>query len=138
MSALTARRLRGFSLIELLVVVAIVAILAAIAYPGYQRQTATSRRTLAATCLMQNAQALERHYAARQSYLDAPAPLVCREIAAFYQIGFATPPTATAYLLQAVPQGAQAALDARCGTLSLNQWGERGSGADEPDAVPCW
>jgi len=138
MSAVAACRAHGFSLIELLAVVAIVAILAAIAYPGYQRQTATSRRTLAAACLMQNAQALERRYAAKQSYLDAPAPLVCRDIAAFYQISFATPPTATAYVLQAVPQGAQATLDARCGTLSLNQWGERGSNGEAADALPCW
>jgi len=140
MSAVAVRRVRGFSLIELLAAVAIVTILAAIAYPGYQRQTANSRRVLAAACLLQHAQALERHYAARQSWLDAPEPAPCREVAGVYQISFAAPPGASAYVLQAIPHGAQAVLDARCGTLTLNQRGERGSSGDGADAEPmqCW
>jgi len=129
---------RGFSLMELLVVVSIMAILGTLAYPGYQRHLAGSRRVIAAACLLEHAQAMERHYAIKQGYLDAPAPLPCREVAAFYQLSFAATPTAQDYELQAVPQGAQAIHDAHCGTLSINQWGERMISAPDTEPLQCW
>jgi len=130
-------RCHGFSLLELLVVAAIVAVLAAMAYPGYQRHLAGSRRVLAGTCLLQRAQAMERYSARHHGYQDAPAPLPCREMAAHYQIAFATAPTADAYVLQAVAQGTQALHDPHCAVLSINQWGERLPEA-APGEVPCW
>jgi len=129
---------RGFSLLELLVVVAIVALLGAVAYPGYQRHLATSRRVVASACLIGHAQAMERYYAAKQGYQDAPEPVPCREVVGAYQFSFADAPTANTYLLQAVPQGAQALHDAHCGTLSINQWGERMVSAADAEPVQCW
>jgi len=127
----------GFSLLELLLVAVIVAVLGAVAYPGYQRHMAASRRVLAAACLLEHAQAMERHYAARQGYLDAPVPTPCHGLTGFYQLSFAEAPTAGTYLLQALPQGEQAIHDAHCGILSINQWGERMVSADgEPER--CW
>jgi len=135
MSRLNAR---GFSLLELLAVAAIVAILGAVAYPGYQRHLVASRRVVARACLLEHAQALERYHALKQGYLDAPAPRVCHGLGAFYQISFAAAPTAAAYTLQAVPQGAQAIHDAQCGTLSINQWGERMISVDGTPPLRCW
>jgi len=129
---------RGFSLMELLVVVSIMAILGAMAYPGYQRHLAGSRRVAAAACLLERAQAMERYYAINQGYLDAPAPLPCHTVAGFYQLSFVDAPTAQAYVLQAVPQGAQAIHDTHCGTLSLNQWGERMVSVADTEPMQCW
>jgi len=129
---------RGFSLLELLVVVVIVALLGTLAYPGYQRHLAGSRRVAAVACLLQQAQAMERYYALKQGYQEAPAPVACQEVARFYQFSFATEPTTTAYTLQAVPQGAQAIHDAHCGTLSINQWGERMISAVDAEPAQCW
>jgi len=133
---------RGFTLMELLIVAAIVALLGALAYPGYQRHLAASRRVMASACLIGQAQMMERHYAAQQSYQnagyqDAPEPVPCHEVMGFYQFAFAAAPTADSYVLQAEPQGAQALHDAGCGTLWLNQRGER-MVSTEREPERCW
>jgi len=134
----SARRAGGFSLLELLSVLVIVAVLGAVAYPGYQRHLASARRTIAAACLLEHAQAMERHYAVRQSYLEAPEPLPCQDVSRFYQIAFAAALLPDAYVLQAEPQGAQADSDAHCGTLSINQWGVRMVSVEGTDPMQCW
>lgn len=59
---------RGFTLIELMVVVAIVGILAAVAYPSYLNQVRQSRRSEAIAALAQIQQAQERWRANCPSY----------------------------------------------------------------------
>lgn len=61
----------GFTLIELMIVVAIVGILAAIAYPSYQESVAKSKRADAQGALLSLAGALERHFTETNSYCDA-------------------------------------------------------------------
>jgi len=129
---------RGFTLMELLIVAVIVAVLGVVAYPGYQRHLAAGRRVVAAACLLEHAQFMERHYAVKQSYLDAPEPLPCHGVAEFYQLSFAEIPAVTTYVLQAVPQAAQAMHDAQCGTLSINQRGERMVSIEGTLLQQCW
>ncbi|MFC5741604.1 type IV pilin protein [Dyella tabacisoli] len=61
-------RVFGFSLIELMVVVAIVAILAAIAIPAYGRYADRARRVDGQELLLRIAHAQERHYATYNTY----------------------------------------------------------------------
>lgn len=125
---------RGFTLIELMVVVAIVAILAAVAFPSYNNHVMKSRRAAAATCLMTQAQFMERYYTTNLTYVNAPNPAQCGDIAAFYSIGFVAAPTARNYTLRAVPQAAQAQRDTKCGTLTLTATGQRGAAS----TTGCW
>lgn len=64
---------RGFTLIELMIVVAIVAILAAVAWPSYQNQVRSTNRADAQGALLGLAQAMERHFTQNGDYLGAAA-----------------------------------------------------------------
>jgi len=131
-------RTRGFSLPELLTVAAIMALLAALAYPGWQQHLTTGRRVLAAACLIEQAQVMEQYYVMKRGYHDAPEPLPCAGISKFYALSFAEIPTASSYTLQAVPQGVQAERETQCGTLSINQRGERMVSVEGADLGRCW
>jgi type IV pilus assembly protein PilE len=129
----------GFTLIEVMIVVAIIGIVAAIAYPSYQQHLERTRRAGAAGCLHQMAQFMERFYSTNMSYIDgagaAPVLPACQaEINNFYVSGFNVAPTQGTYTLQMVPQGAQA--NDPCGTLTLNEVGVR---VPDPNVRPeCW
>lgn len=62
---------QGFTLIELMIVVAIVSIIAAIAYPSYQSVMVSSYRSTGQADLMALAAAMERHHSGGFSYRGA-------------------------------------------------------------------
>ncbi len=141
---------RGFTLIELMIVVAIIAIIAAIAYPSYINSVVKTKRAAAEGCLSEYANYMERYYTTNLRYDQTAAAtpvantlpaLDCASAAntgADYTYSFvANSLTQSAYTIQAVPTGAQASRDTQCGTLSINQVGARtesGSGT----VADCW
>lgn len=132
-------RQRGFTLLELMIVVAIVAILAAIAYASYADQVMRSRRAAAATCLQQAAQFMERYYTTNLTYANATAPTCDSEVLAHYSApAFVGTPAGKTYTLQIVPSGAQASRDTKCHTLSINQQGVRTKSGTATSVTDCW
>ena len=64
-------RQQGFTLIELMIVVAIIGVLAAIAYPSYQRYVIKTKRTDMMTELQNIASQIESRKLAQGSYTNA-------------------------------------------------------------------
>ncbi|WP_084154453.1 type IV pilin protein [Nitrincola lacisaponensis] len=139
------RKREGFSLIELMIVVAIVAILASIAYPSYQDSITKSRRAEAQANLLELAQFMERYYTANNRYNNAATTPPSAPVLPFdespkdgankyYDLSL-TVITANTYTLTATPKGAMAGDG--CGNLTLNHAGVKGrSGALALDQ--CW
>ncbi len=130
----------GFSLIEIMIVVAIVAIIAVIAVPSYTSYVERSRCTDAQGDLMELAQWMERRYAANFNYMDVsvdPAvvptlpdtwsPADKPESEAAFNITLVA--TATTFTLTAtpIPGRIRALPDGACGTLTLNHLGQEGN-----------
>lgn len=137
-------RSTGFTLIELMVVVAVVAILGAIAYPSYQAHINKSRRADAQVGLVELAQFMERHYTSNGGYLSggntggAPTlPFTSTPKGSgnsFYALSLSEV-SAQAYVLQAVPENAMSG--DKCGTLTLSHTGVRGQAAGL-SLRECW
>jgi type IV pilus assembly protein PilE len=94
---------RGFTLIELMIVVAIVAILSAIALPAYNQYVTRSKLTDAFSGLSSMSVALQQYYQDNRTYVGAP---ICTTppTAKDYQFSCQTL-TATAFTLAATPTG---------------------------------
>lgn len=129
----------GFTLIELMIVVAVVALLAAVAMPSYQDSVRKARRADAKAALSQAAQFMERNYSLAQRYDQTSAggaialPFSQSPVdggTAQYAISLESVAQQT-FKLRAVPQGGQAS-DV-CGTLTLDN-----AGAKSPATADCW
>lgn len=131
-------RIKGFTLIELMVVVAILAIIASIAIPSYTEYVIKSRRAAAAGCMMEMAQFMERYYSTNMTYVGAtlPATACVQDTSRYYGIALNGTTTATAYALQAAPTSAQS--DGKCGTLGIDQKGTKSKSGSASSVVDCF
>lgn len=158
MTQLPKLRVQGFTLLELMIVLVVMAILVASAVAAYDFAVVKTRRSAAASCLMEAAQAMERRYTSCLTYTQMPnsaTPPVCaapspataaptcgnmNQISAFYSIPPFTAGTlgTRTYTLTIVPQGVQATKDTKCGTLGINQAGTKTETGTASSASECF
>lgn len=132
----TGRRVAGFTLIELMIVVAVVAVLAAIAYPAYTDSVRKSRRAQAKADLVEYAAEAERSRTVNNTYAeyDLPTDQSPREVGApaHYELSIAQ--DANTFTITAEAQGDQAR--DRCGDLSIDNTNRKGNTAG--NLADCW
>lgn len=130
--------MRGFSLIELMVVVVIVAIIASIAYPAYQDQIQKTRRSDGKAALMDAAARMERHYTqfGRYSGTIANSGILATSPENFYSItATVTNPNSQTFTLTATRANQQ--VGDKCGNLTIDQTSLKGNSAGLPANI-CW
>ena len=141
---------RGFSLLELMIVVAIIAIISAIAYPSYMEFVVTAKRTTASSALLQVADKQQQFFMDNKSYTNdltnlgfAANPLIINDdgdsvasgdSASIYSISLSNV-TATTYTATAAPQKVQADRDSECASYTITQAGKKGHTGTGDD---CW
>jgi type IV pilus assembly protein PilE len=138
----------GFSLIELMIVIAIVGILAAIAFPSYDSYVKRGKRAEARNALMDLAARQERFYSDNNQYtstigaggLNYTEPAGCASTAGIntetckYSLAISgVTGTNQTFTLTATPIQA----DPECGALTLNKTGTKGEGGTS-DVRTCW
>ena len=141
-----AMRQRGFSLIELMVVVAILAILATIVVPAYERYVRSARRADGRSAVTAVALAQERAFSVYQKYcslasLETLAGLEAalaggRSVKNSYAVSVTT--TSTGFTVTAARDPADA--DPECVTMTLTSAGVKGGTYDAGKAkeMKCW
>jgi len=139
------KRNSGFTLIELMIVVAIIAILTAVALPSYRSYVIQAKRADATNILTDIANQQVQYFMDNRGYgtvaqlgLDTtgcttpdPDEAVSKE--GNYCIGIALTGTSS-YILTATPQGGQAE-DTECATITLDSSETKGSSGG---GTKCW
>jgi type IV pilus assembly protein PilE len=127
------KRIKGFTLIELMIGVCIVGILAAIAYPAYTDYLNRTRRSDGKAVLLNTALYMEHYYTENNSYAGATITGIgltdANSQEGYYTVSISTL-TPTSYTLTATPVGSQA--NDTCGALTLTNTNVQGPSAD------CW
>ena len=137
------RAVRGLTLIEIMVVVALIGILASIALSSYQSNARKTRRYAAQSCLMEQAQYMQRYYTTANnpmSYTGAVLPeAACKtNLASYYTFSLpAAANSSQAFSVQAVAAGAQTG-DTDCLTLELNSAAQQSSSSATASTTGCW
>ena len=143
------RGLAGFTMTEVLIVIAIVAILTAVAYPSYTSYVTRANRNAAQGFLLEVSNRQERFLLDHRRYATAIGTAtgqvdvtIPNSVSANYTVTTNVPSAragapATSFDVVATPIGRQLANDAACGTLAIDDTGQK-SVTGSAGRASCW
>jgi type IV pilus assembly protein PilE len=141
----------GFTLIEVMIVVAIIAILAAVAYPSYLSHITRANRVAAESFMLEVTSLQQRYLLDARTYAGPPCPDVTTagmtalgastpsSVSANYSITTCLPASTTVprFTVTATPIAKQATNDTQCATLTITQDGTK-SATGTWGTIRCW
>lgn len=141
------KRTAGFSLIELMFVVAVIAVIMAIAIPSYSRYVVKGKRAEGRGAVLQAAQRMERYFTVNNTYTSTISAAGIGQYsgqdnsAANSAYAISVSPgaagIATSFIIRATPQGTFS--DPECGIFTYDQNGTKGmESATETSVAKCW
>ena len=146
----TMNRKRGFTLVEMLVVVGIIAALAAIAVPAYSKYVERSRRIEGKTLANSIAQRQERFFSTYNRYsanlvgtgvnglgMIANCGASIGSENCYYTAALVVPAGGASYTIQVQPRTGTAQTRDKCGRLSLTSTGSKTYAGNESNGK-CW
>lgn len=133
---------KGFTLIEVMIVVVIIGILAAITYPSYDEYVKRGNRTEGQAFLSDVAVRQERYFSQNNTYVTANTDAARKSLGlssaisptSKYTLAIATVANDGGYTLTANQQFS----DTKCGNLSLNALGVKGRSGTGKTLDECW
>ncbi|TWD43815.1 type IV pilin protein [Pseudomonas sp. SJZ131] len=124
---------RGFTLIEIMIVIAIIGIVITIGYPSLTEYMKKGRRADAAGLLTEQAQILERFYSKSNLYTGATGLSTGND---FYTI---TPTIADqTFTLTAIRKPGSSMSTDKCGDFTISNTGARGLVNNTATVKDCW
>ena len=132
------KQTRGFTLIELMIVVAIIAIIFSFAWPSYQEHVRKSRRAEGTVHLLELADRLERFYSDRGTYAAATlGPAEADVYVAITENGYynlaITVQDNISFTITATPTTKGKQNNDTCGTFTLTSTGQTSANGSK-----CW
>lgn len=131
--------MRGFTLVEMMIILAIVAILTAVAYPSYIEYVKRSNRSEGQALLSDTAAAQERYFSQNNVYITDDADIAKLKTRTDsttdkYSLSLDERDTDVGYILTATPKFT----DTDCGNLTLNDLGDRDITGTVKTRDECW
>lgn len=143
---------KGFTLVELMIVVAILGILGSIAYPAYTQQMLKSKRSDAFVGVQRIAQLQEEYFSRNMSYADSlitlgytSSPIASPNQA--YNVSLIAEPAGCSgntvspcldYTVSARPRTAAQQKDTECAVISYDNVGRKTSKTKSGTSSSCW
>ncbi|MDZ4730047.1 MAG: type IV pilin protein [Xanthomonadales bacterium] len=121
----------GFSLLELMIVIAVIAITLAWAIPSYQDSVRKARRGEAQSLMRQAEVCAARWFTVNATFVGLEGDDDCEPKDDDYYTYTFSSVIQSAYIITAAPQGSQ--IEDKCGTMTMDQ-----TGTTEAAATGCW
>jgi type IV pilus assembly protein PilE len=134
-------KMRGFTLIEAMIVVALIGIIIAFGYPSYRDQVMKSRRADGMAALLELADRMERHYSDAGTYTKADGTdIAVTDVFPSFSSDYYTLSIDSqdniSFTVSAARKGSQ--LNDKCGKFTLTSQGVKSVSGGSLSKEDCW
>jgi len=132
------KKTAGFTLLELMIVLAVLSIIVAVGYPSYQEQVRKSHRAEGMGQLLELADRMERAYSDRGTYpTDITEVYVATTENGLYSLSIVTANNVS-FIVSAAPTSVKNQNEDKCHTFTLTSLGQKSVSGGSLGTTDCW